>query len=495
MEQLKQQQNMFYDEVHKMFEKKKPQTLISDLQKIDCTKPLSQRELKLLGGICYLVGMEFMQPIYTKEQKDRIAERLLTQNNINNEVWSQFNKTIKSIQTYDVLIDAKEAMKNLVSENVKYKSGKDEFVLNALIKTIIKSSDIPVTTALDINNLLTKAHFTWHDYLKFNSALFEQLIISGDSFISIQQLFNNPVYGEILSEASKLFDTQKFALLYFDGVCTYLEQAKQDRIDNLFSLNDSELSPMPTPEELEEQQNQEAELASQAENNINPEETDKFVLMCLKEALHSELNPESDNKTGNSPIESYEDLRIALEWVLNDEEYLQSFYGYIKRGTNQNRLAFEEVFDFDKDKFFADFNAHLIEIRDQYKVEVEKYHAEIPQEILNDILPLILACIVSLKIEDMNAKGYLLQQFAENQIHTYKQLHQIIDVIEKQNIVGNKLQDFVNLYEYTNSNETILKIFEESSNIDKTRLQLQFFSAMYDFYNFENLTEANAKDA
>lgn len=113
---------------------------------------------------------------------------------------------------------------------------------------------------------------------------------------------------------------------------------------------------------------------------------------------------------------------------------------------------------------------------------------EIPADNLQKIVIYVNGLIKSCFIDGKERKAFLMQQLYENQITTYKHLHQTIGLIEECKISGKRLNSYINLRNYLLENEELfVKIFDEVAKIDVYQTKISLYGALREFFNFPKM--------
>lgn len=489
MEQAKTPQNLLFDRIHSDLMSQKPEQIVSILKTIETEQaPLSISQFETLGSIAYMCGLDFISqtekynPMVLKNVKKRFDN-----NNINKEIFEQFISTLKVLKIENIEAP-KDAIKDAVNNTLKIKDAGELLQIRTLIKNILKASNVPVQFAIDTNKLIVTKEFTYMHLLQFNSMYYEQIELNGGSFNDSIMLLSKDTFKKAMQEASKRFDDQKYAIIRFDSIFSVKEflHAKDFNADVIFSeefvttleasekqaaekeANESNGAQM---EIVSDEEKKPAELETPAEEKpiVAMSDTDYFVKGLLEE-------------NGNIEIVDAETFMLAINSLYENEDLMQDIYKLLKAQHLTNRKDLNEVYGFDFNVAIEKIDAIVEKNRVAYNELMVKYIQEIPADISNSIINTINDVIRSLIISDKDTKGYLLQQLYENQITTYKQLHQTVGLIEKCSIKGDKLVNYVNLRNLASYNNEIMDVFQAAVNLDVYQLKLQFYYGMATFF-------------
>lgn len=493
---LNQQQakteNSFYNSI---VEKIKSSDLDKTFKNIEKNKYfLKKEDFELLGNIAYMYGLEFCSQ---KEnyRKTIIDNFILRMNNVNitSEQLKKYHHIILNISVEN-LEQIKDELKDLIIN----KAPMDLVIFNTIksnINTIFRNSNFPMQFAIEINDLMkVKNNYTYGELLKINKIIYENINMIGSSFKNLNVLYSNKEFVKSINKASDYFELQKFSLIYFDSILSlkeYFESSNKDGGINHYIdfVENPELTSELSDEILETEkivdEIEETELNGIENLPVynNPEDTDNFINGVLIEV--------NENKS----IENENDLFLTFMEISKNSDLVQYIYQYIKENKDKNRTEFENIFGFSRITFLEKISIHLDQIKQDYKSLVEIYVSAINPDIHQRIIAYVNDLICSCIIDNAERKSYLFTQLNENQIFTYKQLHQIIGLIEDCNIAGEHVNTYVNLRDYLTNNINLKPIFESIEEIEKLQFEMQFLTGVSEFYSIEykhNLIEALA---
>lgn len=478
MENSQQTHNIFFEKISAEMKATTPEKIISDLEVVILNNGngLTLKQFELLGSLAYLTGIDFTsQSTGFKAQTLRnVTDRFISQN-ITPEVWSKFLETIKLLHI-DTLIESKEFMKSGVTS--KLKTDAQTVKMKHAIVSVIKSAFVPVKSVMNIDELIKSNGLTYMNLLNFNSIVYEQMSMKGSSINMITSLLSDEKFVETMKLANSKFDDQKFAIIYFDSLVTLLEFMGAVKFEANVLFNDVLIEELKTAEQTQEldeamsiktPEQIEAEKVVSDEPEFEMEDTDNFLKASIDEAL-------------GRKIETLDDLIEAFNSVFTNEDLMQHVYKFMRTKQKINRKSIFEIYGFSADDIVNHYNGVIAENVEKYNTLVSKYIQPIPENLYVRLISAVNDTIKSLLISDSELKGYLIQQIHENQITTYKQLHQTIGFIERCDIDGSKLNTYVALRDMIMFSDDIVNIFEESIELDNLKLRAQFFTAIKDFY-------------
>lgn len=473
MENSQQTHNFFFAKISENLKTLTPEKILKDLELISLNegKNLSIPQFELLGSLAYLTGIDFTSQTEKLNPKtlSNVTKRFVDQG-LNFEIWAKFLEIV-NILHIDNLIEPKEAIKIGVTKEIPVTA--QTMKLKHEITTIIKNSFIPVKFAANTDLLLKAKNLTYMQLLNFNSLVYEQMPLKGATLTLVVNLFKTDLLKDLMLEASEKFDNQKYAIIYFDSLITLAEfnTAKQISADVLFNENlineliESEKNEVPT--EAPKLEVVTEEVADKPEISID--DTDNFLKASIEESLERK-------------IETSQDLIDGFRMVADNDDLMQHVYRYIRANQAKGRSAFEDVYVFPLNEV-TDYYTDLLKVNvEKYNKLLLRYIEKIPENLFVRLVNNVNDVIKSLLISNSEHKGYLIQQLFENQITTYKQLHQTINIIESCEIEGSKINNYVALRDMIMYSDDIVNIFEESIEIEKIKLELQFFTAVKEFF-------------
>ena len=280
-----------------------------------------------------------------------------------------------------------------------------------------------------------------------------------------------------MDKSKKYFDEQIFAVVYLDSILSVVESNEKILKNyDLTSVIESTLTESPilnwelinkkteelqkkNVENVEETEN-ETEYVQDASININDlmdNNPDLFIVEILKDLVKKNDLTELD-------------VTFAIDKLIDDgDDYAQHIFTYLRKMfKNRNIVEFNELYpNINYDKLMKILEENYNVAKDLYENIVEITCKPIPDEILTKVIGYVNMTIMGLILVDDNQKQYLVSQMVENQIKTYKQLQQIVQLIESCDLKGSDAMNYVVLYRFLKENTEIESIFTESTKLDK----------------------------
>lgn len=467
----------------------------------DSTYQLTLKEYTLVGDLCYIVGLDMTSNIksFNKIAVENFAKRSEILGLNIPEFGDKFEDVLVVIKPENI-IDAKEELKVILTSPVYAKDENKVSLLKSNLKKLFKHFNIPVNFAIGLDEIFNSKIFTYNDVLKLNSLLQNNSTFENNSLKHVITLYKDEFFVSVLQEADKLFQLQKFAVLYFDSILSVMElyNAKPDFVlffdkDNIEGYDFEGKYPIDnTLDNVEE-----AEIVEEETTNLSPEveeETTKF-----QEKFHpsdveraSKFQDEEPDYFIRSVIEeqlgrnivTFEDFITGVYKCIENKDFIQYFYQYISANRESKlRKEFSDVWaEFDINEFRDRLKLRINGSRDSYKQLAEKMLQPIDPDKLHSVINYINDCINELVITSGEAKNYLISQLVENQVTTYRQLQQMIGLIEQQNISGSGYYAYVALYNYLYNQTDAKEIFKQSHLTDDKGIEISVLIAIQQFY-------------
>ncbi len=469
-------------------------SILSINEKLKSVEPqeLTSKEFILLGGMSYYVGLDFcQQSILDKKIVNKFIERF--------KIFNFSEATINVFQeiiSNENIIQGIERPKDLLKEEVLDTIKATQLEINdmrILINTIFKNSIFPSIYSHSINEIINTKKYTYHDIITINNILQQNINVKGSQFKNLIKLYGNKTFTKVLADADMIFNNSKFAIVYYDSIISCVECQKRFKNTNITNFLQEgfidtydfeiEANKEKTEEvkDVEKDKNDENEKRIARENELNILQNKyprKFIIGVLCDFLKV-------TKFEN-PVQIIE----AIENAVQNQDYVQHIYHYLK--ANQ-----EKAHQFaDGETLADDFGLtaeqveevrsiivnKIAELRGETKALTEILLKELPAEKLPNIINYVNNVIESLVVFGMNEKGYLLSQIQQNQISTYQHLQQILSIVESQNIDGSKINNYVVLYDYLETQTDVKTVFENTGKLEDMYNKLAFYQEIRNFF-------------
>ena len=478
-----QQKNFFFERIQQRL---KSADLNTQLKEINIDK-LSVEDFILLGSLAYTFGSDYTgQKGQSKLVITNVVKRFIDLD-ISSEAIARFMLIMEKLKIEE-LVTPKEAMKELITKKITGLNAADIHEIRIKINQILKNSVFPVQFAQDIDLLIKEKNYDYQQLLKFNSFVYQQTDISGKILRVLMDLSANPKYSQNLLLASEYFDDQKFAIVYFDSIITLKEYQESHNNFNIakFIDNPELIESTIIDETIDNVDELIAKSANESYETVKEEITDPNVYVCVAaDQKNTDMFIKGILEEGiKSYIKTTENLRTGIYDMITNIDLVQHVYAYMKKEKDNNRTPIGEVYP---EIAPAEIEAMLkveIEINaEKYKTLVVAYTSEIPADNIRRVVDYVNNTIESLVVGDGERKSHLMQQLAENQITTYKHLHQTIALIEECKILGNETESYVTLINYLRTNENIfIDIFDKVQELESLQLKISMFTEFKQFY-------------
>ena len=489
--QYKKQQNFFYESIStKLKAYSEDQTHLLKLLNAVQEDNISVEHFEVLGCFSYLVGIDYVNQSDLKEEIVTKVRQRFEIFNFSEEILEAYSVAIKKVTEKNIQ-SAKDKLKNQILDELPVNT-KDKLLFNNLranIKKIFNNSIVPVSMSVAINELLNKSMYTFHDVLTINSAINVQCKFLGKHAVkNLIKVISDPKWIDYLNAAKILFDNQKFAVVYFDGILSVKESenklarniyqviSKTTDFDKIvISLKSDEIVEIETVEKdnivVKESSDKIYQKISDEEmSRISKEEPITFIYHVFCETLQ------------HYP-ETIEEIIDCLPKLFDEEDYIQHIYHYMKKQGNLVKVGdgFPES-PIKISSLVEKFDSIIIEMREEYKKSLESICENIDESKIHKIVSYINICIGDLVLSTDDQKQYLTSQLIENNISTYQHLMQMMELIENSDILGEQMISYVVLYKYLESIPEIKEKFELSRNTEKLQIKLSIYIGFYDFF-------------
>lgn len=529
-----------FNTVQSRLEKLNIYEILSSILLTDNIEEISEEQLEVLGGISYLVGLDFHS---LDAWNDNVMTNVLSRLLINKVDNSMFNKFVNVMQLFkdndkmSLISDARVALMSKVKSEILFESVEIQNELMDKIRSVINLALIPVEITQDLwNRFFEKDSVIYHDVLVFNSFAYNESIFNGDASQAFIDLSNDPVYVDALRDASNYFELQKFGLFYEESILNFFNKNIYNEND-MFSL---EFFNIFLTEENIAEYNETKEFGKLEplvkefyEINIHPQLTEsapepvKLKLSTEDEVLpgvetkpltHSveTLNESIENPLENptevikhilydfNKIRTENDLGIfdfknkptalieLVESMLEVEDIVGSFYMFLSKynefkateGVEVSKIDTTQIFNYSIEELQSAFNAHIAELQTKYKDIIGDYIKELSETETVKLNNLVNDILRKLYIGNVEDKGFIFSQLNENTIFTNKHLHQIIVIIENQYILGSDVKDFVDFKTtFETDYSDIVTLFEESQQLESFELRIKLLYTFISAFN------------
>jgi len=486
----KQQQNFFFETISEKlkFFKEREEKYSDILFEISEDKDLTLDQFELVGCLSYLVGIDYINQPYLKENIcNNVASRFLNFS-FSEEFLTNYTLALEKITEQNCLM-AKDELKNKFDTIISIKT-EEKLLFNNIrlnIKSIINNSIIPINMVVGIDEILIKTEYTYQDVIKINSLLNRQCKFNGNKAIkSMIKLYSDQLWQSLLTKASKYFDNQKFAVVYLDGILSVNEANKKfgndllpillnngpidyawDVIEGDYNSTNAKVNSEVIKEE-EKIEEKYSRLPTDIISNLQENLPFSFILNVMGDLL------------GYFP-KTTKDILEGIDKIFEQTDYYQNVYHYLK--ANLKKLSNQTLtYDLNIDEILIELTKIVETLGIEYKDLMEKSCQDIPADIQQKIVEYVAECINNLILVTDEQKQYLISQIIESNITTYQHLQQILTLIETCDINGLGLKSYVDLNSYLVKNTNISEIFDMFEKIEPLQSKLSFVAGFADFF-------------
>lgn len=503
-----EKKNFFFEHVKSVIKNKKENDVLkTELKNFKLNlennniNNLTTSEYELIGVFSFLMGIDYTGQAYLQKNilenvDKRFAELQISDDEryLYFDIMNLLKSSTKNIS--ELINSAKESLKNRITLEIKPKT-EDILVYKKMkseINSFLNKLTIPIGLSISIVDF-KKNELTYEKILKINSLINEQGEFSGSDSKYLINLYSNKMFNELLKKASEYFDDAKYSLIYEESILSVLDSINRFPLTSLV-LNIDTL----TDEYFAEQKKKYEELIKDDkqevdENTYSEKYTENDIKIMMEE--HPDdfiITALEDNY--NRYIESKEDFIDTIEKLIRNEDYVQHIYTYMSANINSPKRIKGKHYLFTNSisEIVEMFNNKVIEYGKKYKELVEFNCAEIPENQRGRIVDYVNDCIKACILSTKEQKQYLLSQLIENGITTWNHLQQILSVIETCNIKGEDALCYQNLYDYIHDKENIIKVFDNTKEIDTYQLKMSVYRAFREWYKFHLPVETEDKN-
>lgn len=521
----------FYGTVIKRLQDKDLYNILGQikLQTDDEKIKLTNSQFETIGGISYLIGLDFISlNSWNKTVLKNVFMRL-NLNKVSIKSFTRFKKLILKYNDFEIYNEAKENLMKRISDNIVTKDDEENQFINNSINLIIQSSLVPNNFAelAKDNFLANKDNYTYHDLLVFNNMFYENLIINKNAMNYFIDLSKRESYSSSLKLASEYFEDQKFGLMYLDSIVSLIQKINSVNIDNSWYFTDK-LFEMCLDLRYDSEQNLADQIQSRLdlyEEEYNPKdeveakkveakpetEVEQAPLTNIIENLEvANINPlENPTEVVLQTFYEYnkicketydvvfdfknkpEELRNLLVSLLTAEDIVGSFFIFLKKyaefknteGVKVNEINVEEIFNYDRETLVEYLNTFIEELKQKYSEIISKYVIEVNNDHKEELVNKINELILALSVENMEDKSILMSQLSESIINTNKHLHEVLTCIDRQLISGYEIDRYIDLKDFLMTNfASELELFEETAHLEDYQLQVTLFTAFKNIF-------------
>lgn len=501
------QTNFFYEGITKQLEKNRDEietclTEIADGLK-NVNYVLTYKQFQIMGQLSYLMGIDFISQAYLKhDTMDNVVTRF-NKSKISSVIVNSYLNIIIKIKEKHI-VDGKEKMKASITkaivipteEKLKFKE------MTLLVDKIVKNSILPVTMVKDISEIVKvfKKNPVQNDILRVNGLISQNCKFAGSHAIkNMIKLYGvDSMFVDAIDKAKKAYDEQKFAVVYFDSILSVNEAMQRlekapiigcfediEKVDFEFLKKEYEAGEeskevVETKKALSDKKDFEniPELADLPDyKELSEEETDKMFDDNITEFV-THMYYEYTGKV----IEDPEIVVKVVTEMLTESDRAQSFYGLLKGKLLSLGEDVEYNGKVDPIALHEIFSKKADELRETVKENSEIVFKEIDENIQPKLVNYVNACINDLVLADEQQKQFMVSQLLENQINTYYQLIEMLNLIENSEILGSGLYSYVVLYDFIEETMELKEIIELNLKNQEDVQKISFFAAFAEYY-------------
>lgn len=354
--------------------------------------------------------------------------------------------------------------------------------LRRLLKDLFFDSgliiDIEYVESLhEIKNKIVDNELMYHDLIIINSFIMDNGIFAEKGDVEkISVLIGNEDFKAVLDMAYDAFESQKYAVIYYDAILTMFEKlsivvkAKHIYLDTVLRDDDETFKIS-------------VKLNEAVENVDNADATKinhKTYSLNANDSVHAYIRKTMNNVGIDGLIDDADYPIIFMRAVdaiagsSHQEEMLQTILQAIQIPfENKDRLLWPVG---QAQAIEAELNSRISDLNIDFEEKIKQYISDIPEKqkdiVVSSIDDLIKETLILNNDSEVKIRGMLIEQIHENKIHTYKQLNQFIEVIEKCKVKTQNAEDYIKFINYIKSNKSItdkIKLSMECKEIQETQ--------------------------
>ena len=515
----RQLEQMYRKEQHFFYEKVKdnlsnvanPFKIIDTIEeKVKQNRDLTEHEFEIIGSYSYLFGLDFSSMLFfNKNMQEKLVKRLSEYTEDMDEFFVQkLVRVINDIKNENI-VNAKDSMINKIDKELNISSFDQQKHIMEPYRKLFQDVIIDIKYAVDCVELSSKNKITYSELLKVNNSINETFKYVGyKSMNSFRNMFSSEIFVDSLKKASKVFDDVKFATIYYDSILTINEKLhKYDDLNNVTDFicgkyNDEDYKKfeeefVKTKEEHKEKEETKVEKAKQkaliddeASKKLMQDNPIQFLMFFTEDCFYnnSENLPANYQRGKDYDKESFFKAFDIIS--RDDDDFLKDFYHWLKGSKNYTKQEnkIEEPFNIDAKEILEETKSIIENKNAEYKKQAEEICKDIPENDLKRIKQMFDNVISGLILETHQQKQYIMSNFFENQIKTYQNLVQLLQLVESCEIKGSYAKYYKELSDYVRK---LPFDFDITKDIDKSFKDLSLYNALREF--LEDFIEKSTK--
>lgn len=503
LEQMyKKEQHFFYERVKEVLSNvANPEQILDDIKnKISEKRDINEKEFEILGSYCYLIGIDFASMLfYNKNMQEKLSARLkdFTEDLDIDFMWKLLSvcKDIKNVN----IVNAKDSMIGKIDREIKLSNFELKQHIMMPYKKLFENVIIDIKYAVDCTELSNKDKITYNELLKINNSINETFKYVGyKSMNAFRDLFKSPVFVENLKKAGKVFDDVKFGTIYYDSILTINEKLSQyndlkevtDFICGKFNDEDykryeEEYKSRNKDQEQPTKDNKEKKsrllISDEDSKKLMQDNPLQFLMYFAEDCYYNNIginNKEYERGKDFDNNQFFESMEIISK---DNDDFLKDFYSWIKGSKNyikENTLVYEPFVSISVVGLLNTTKEIIEKISAEYKKQAEEICKDIPQKDLNRIKTMFDNIMAGLILDTQQQKQYIMSNFFENQIKTYQNLVQLLQLVESCDIKGSHAKYYKELSDYV---KELPFDFDITKDIDNSYKKLSLYKALKEF--------------
>lgn len=504
-EMYRKEQHFFYNRVKETLSNVgNPFRILDSIQtKINEKRDLTEHEYEVIGSYSYLFGLDFSSMLfYNKNMQEKLKARL---SDYTDELDEDFIKKIIDIAAViknENIVNAKDSMTNKIQKEINISSYDLNKEIMEPYRKLFDNVQIDIKYAYDCVELYKKDKITYNDLLKINVSVNETFKYVGyKAMNAFRNLFKSQVFVENLQKAGKIFDDVKFGTMYYDCILTLNEKVstyenKQELVDFIcgkFTDEDYkrfEDEYKAKQAERKENEQEEAETINKNKPLLDDEIGKKlmqdnpvqFLIYFVEDSFYQSNKEKLDSSyerakdfTVDQFFEGYNNI------AKDDDSFLRDFYSWLKGSKNYikpDQVVGDPFVNINVEDLLKETKSIIEKKNEEYKEKAKNICRDIPEPELNKIKQMFDNIISGLILETEQQKQYIMSNFFENQIKTYQNLVQLLQLVESCNIKGSHAKYYKEISDYV---KNLPFDFDITIGIDKLFKEISVYNGLKEF--------------
>lgn len=429
----------------------------------------SEHNISLAGALSYIIGFDFVsQSVFNKNTTEAAINRL--KEHFGDDQYKVLVDELLEMLDLDFVNSCEEWLKE-VNEQMNDRNTYFNNLQMSAVRKLLDSGYVDTMYAVDVHNLLNKDTITHTDVLKFNNLISSNVTYinkgvatetTANKFADLYNVNKKFSIVKAVEEAVDVFNNIKASNIATEAIVSLYDFCQlhgKEKISNILkgieTITDTVQSPI----------SEDSRPSVDESITAEPYQT----LLALM------------NEISGKDIESADDFVQALE-LLTEDDNAGYVYQFLKKMESAD-ISYNIPFA-DQSELIDKVSAKLDEHKEVYKKSVETICQPIPADkkrLLNNAFNIV---INNTLLETDDVREYLITQYIDSVVETYKHASEIMTAIEKSKIRCSKesLKNYVFMFnQYKEIVEKETGVSECMINLEKLNNKIPMYDAMIKF--------------